>query len=468
MKRMAKVLVFFVVVLFPFKAGAGGRVTFDQVMDKVLHNSFDVKIAEKDIHISEASRKETVSLYYPTLKGKWNSEYIKDLTGGGGDLTSVGNSVFGEPTSYRNSYSLNAEWLLYDFGARENRMTFAQKDIKARSAAHSQCIRDVRLEALRIYTELLLISRELEVRKTLLGFQRDLVSASQRLQQAGMLLKVDMVDDMLNTIKTLNAMEALKGDLKKALHELSVLTRERYNSETIEIEGFPEIDTGPESFPVERAPEYRIYDLEIEKKQNELAVLKKDWLPRLDFYSGYIWYGKDASVYAHSIENVKEQNYIVGIAATISFFSGFKTRGQIEKVNLEIEKLKLEKDKKIAELTTKYQTTGETLTTLAEEITSRKEMIHNATEKLSMTERLMAEKVAGQKEFLNQKMELATEQWELHRAEIKIKSAGIQLILLSTGQINGNCSCLPGTDRQSQPDKPGFTNPEKRFRNFWR
>jgi outer membrane protein TolC len=116
---LAGVMAVFVLVFFPFKAGAGERIAFNEVMDKVVQNAFDVKIAAKDIHISEAGKKETLSLYYPTLKGKWNSEYIKDLSGSQGDLTSVGNSVFGEPTSYRNSYSLNAEWLLYDFGARK-------------------------------------------------------------------------------------------------------------------------------------------------------------------------------------------------------------------------------------------------------------------------------------------------------------------------------------------------------------
>ncbi|MDX9787446.1 MAG: TolC family protein [Desulfobacterales bacterium] len=402
-------------------------------MDKVIENSFDVAIAEKDIQISEAGKRETLSLYYPAIKGKWNSEYIRDLTGSDGDLTSVGNSVFGEPTSYRNSYTLNAEWLLYDFGARANKLAFAEKDIAARSVARIQSIRDIKLKALQLYTELLHISRELAAKKTLLGFQKELFFASERLQQAGMLFKVDMVDDMLNTIKTVNTIDELQGKLQKTLHELSLFTREPYQGENIEIGDFTEINTGREPFSEEKVPESRIYELEIEKKQNELAILKKSWLPRFDFYSGYIWYGKDTGSYVHSIENIQDQNYIIGISASFSFFSGFKTRARIEKVNFEIEKLKLEKDKNLYELTKRYRTTDQSVTTLAEEITSRKEMIHKTTEKLSMAERLMVEKVTGQKEFLNQKIELANEQLALQQAEININSARIRLMLLSTG-----------------------------------
>lgn len=434
MKKAPKAILLFLWVFFPLSAGAGERVTFDGVMDKVTRNAFDVKIAEKDIRISEASRKETLSLYHPALKGKWNSEYIKDLAGGAGDLTSVGNSVFGEPTSYRNSYSLNAEWLLYDFGARKNKRIYAEKDMAAKKAAHIQSIRDVQLETLRIYTELLLITRELDARKTLLGLQKELVSGSERLHRAGMLLKIDMVDDLLKTIKTVNAMEELNGRFQRTLHELSLFTRDAYKPDETEIGDFSEVETG-KAFSVEKAPEYRIHDLEIEKKKQELAILRKDRLPRVDFYSGYIWYGKDTGSFTDSMEKIKEQNYRVGISATFSFFSGFKTRAQIEKATVEVEKLQLEKDKKVYELTAQYQTTGQTVMNLAKEITSRKEMIQNTTEKRSMMERLSAQNIAGEKEVLQLKIELANEQWELQQAEIGIKSAKIQLMLLAT-EIN--------------------------------
>lgn len=427
----SKVTALFLLVFLTFHALAAERITFEAIMDKVTRNALDARIAEKDIRISEASRKETLSLYYPTLKGKWNSEYIKDLSDSNGDLTSVGNSVFGEPTSYRNSYSLNAEWLLYDFGAREERLSIAQKDIEARRAAHIQSIRDVQLKVLQLYTELLRISHELEARKMLLGFQKELVSVSERLQVAGMLLKVDMADDMLKTIKTVTAIEELKGRFQKTLLELSLFTKDTYKPEDIAIGDFSEIEKAL-PFIAEKAPEYRIYDLEIEKKKNELAILKKDWLPRFDFYSGYIWYGKDTSSYPQSIHNVKEQNYTVGIAATFSFFGGFKTSAQIEKTLFEIERLKLEKEKKMDELTKNYQSTGNAVATLAKEIAARKEMIQNAADKHNMTARLTAQKIAGEKELLHQKIELATERWELQRAEIEIKSAKIQQLLLST------------------------------------
>jgi hypothetical protein len=78
MKMAPKVVALFLLVLLPFHALAAERITFEAIMDQVTRNALDVKIAEKDIRISEASRKETLSIYYPTLKGKWNSEYIKD------------------------------------------------------------------------------------------------------------------------------------------------------------------------------------------------------------------------------------------------------------------------------------------------------------------------------------------------------------------------------------------------------
>lgn len=429
-----KLAALFLLVFFPLTAGAEEKIIFEQVIDWVTRNAFDVKIAEADIRISEASRKETLSLYHPTLKGKWNSEYIKDLTGNAGQITSVGNSVFGESTGYRNSYSLNAEWLLYDFGARENRLALTERDIEAQKTARTQSVRDVRLKTLQIYTELLQISCELEAKRTLLALQKELVSVSERLRQAGLLLKIDMVDDLLKTIKTLKEMEALNGRLRRSLHELSLFTRDTYESEDIEIEDFPETDPNRDPFFCrEKLPEYHFYSLEIEKKKNELAILQKDRLPRFDFYSGYIWYGKDAGSFPQSVQNIKEQNYMVGIAATIHIFGGFRTRAQIEKTALEIERLTLEKEKKIEELATKYRNTEEVLTNLSEEVNSRKEMIRHAADKLSMTERLTLQRVSGEKEVLIQKIELLNERTALQRAQIDMQSARIERMLLATG-----------------------------------
>lgn len=418
-------------LLIPVGGLAASNLSFNEVVEKAVKNTYDVRIAGVDIKISSVMREEALSLYYPSLSGRWNSEYVKDLANDASGITAVGNTVFGESTMYRNSFSLNASFGLYDFGTREMKVLAAGKNIEAKKTGLAQSVRDVKLKTAEIYTDLLLVSREMETKKELLDLYKDLALTKERLFFAGKIPKTDMVDEALKVVKTVDAIAGLRLKLKKSLEDLSVYTGEKYDGENIQLADLPEADFPKAEFKTEQLPEFKIYDLEIGKKEAELEILKNDRYPRFDFYSSYVWYGKDGSDYGRSIDEMESRNYLVGISATIPLFDGFKTSSQIQKAKLEIERLRLEKGKGIAEVMNRRTKLEETSRSLAEELKNRQEIVAGTEENLSMVSRLTAQKAAEYAELLNRKIELVHEKWEITRTKITQRSALLELQIFS-------------------------------------
>lgn len=417
--------------LIPEGGLAISTVSLDEVIDKAVKNTYDVRIAGLDIEISRAEREETLSLYYPSLNGRWNSEYVRELGNQSAGITYVGDTVFGESTMYRNSFSLNASYGLYDFGTREQKVLAAEKDVEERKTNLALSERDIKLKIVKIYTELLLVSRELEAKKESLALYKELALTKERLYLAGTIPKTDVTDEALKVVRTVDAVENLVLKLKKSLEDLSFYTGEKYESENIIMNDLPDKSGTKAGFAAENLPEFKIYDLEIEKKTAELKIIKNEWFPRFDLYSSYVWYGKDGSNYEQSVNGMESTNYVIGISGTLSFFEGFKTNVRIRRAGLEIERLRLEKEKGIAEAMNRHKKLEETSSALATELRNRQEIVAKAEENLSMVSRLSEQRVVEYGELLNRKIELLNDKWETAKTEITRRSALLELHIFS-------------------------------------
>ena len=82
-------------------------ISFEDVIEKAIANSYELKISDIDISLSKTIVKEMTSLYYPALNVRFNTEYLKDLAGGISGITAIGNSVLSDNTKYQDSLSLN-------------------------------------------------------------------------------------------------------------------------------------------------------------------------------------------------------------------------------------------------------------------------------------------------------------------------------------------------------------------------
>lgn len=87
----------------------------------------------------------------------------------------------------------------------------------------------------------------------------------------------------------------------------------------------------------------------IKEKQSEILFYEKEYLPNINFYSKYDFYGYDQKNYLNSIDDLRENSYRFGVNLSINLFDGFKTSSLKQKATLELKQLQvkydLEKDK---------------------------------------------------------------------------------------------------------------------------
>ncbi|MCX5814997.1 MAG: TolC family protein [Proteobacteria bacterium] len=420
-------------IVFPQPALPAQTLDFESVVEEALKNAHDVRISGLDIQISTSARKKAYSLYYPTLSAKWNSEYVKDLTGGTAQqVTAVGNTVVVENTMYQSLLSVAASYNLFDFGSTGKKVLIANKDVDVKRTIHNQSIRDIKLKVLSLYSDMLISFKEFESKKELLALYKELSLTKERLFNAGTISKLEMVDEALKVVKTVDAIENLKLKVKTLLQDISFYTGDKYDAEGLFVSDFAGYDEDFRGdFNAEKSPEAKIYNLEIEKKKAELEVLKNDQLPQFGLYSSYMLYGSDLNRYGDAVTSIKPRNYFVGISATWPLFEGFKTTADMEKATLEIERLKTEKNKKLAELTSRYNKTDEARRTYTGGIENQKEMVTKVQANLSMSERLVEQKVTEWVDFLNRKAELVNQRFELAKAIVTRVSAVKELNILA-------------------------------------
>ena len=341
------VIVFFILAYcMPLICFGAQALDYDEVIEKALQNAPDIKMSQFDIRISQSERKKFLSLYYPTISARWNTEYVKDLTSGQKQVNSIGSTVLVQNTMYQSSFMFIGAYNLFDFGVTRKKVFIADKDVDERRSAYTQSRRDITVKVLNTYTDLLTGFHELETKQELLTLYKDLALTKERLYEAGQISKIEMTDDAVKAVKVVDDIDNLKLKLKTLLEDLTFYTGERYEGENLKVNDFTEYEEDyADSFDVETTPEARIYDLEIKKKKAELQIIQRSLLPQLAAYSNYIWYGNHPSQIEMSAQNIQARNFIAGISITLPLFEGFKSNAEMEKVKLEMDRLTVEKEK---------------------------------------------------------------------------------------------------------------------------
>jgi outer membrane protein TolC len=402
------------------------------VLQAALKHSYDLRSSVLDIEISQAMLKETRSAYYPTLSARYNTQYTQNLTGGdASDVTTVGETVIPRNTYFQNAFSVSASWNLYDFGMRENKIVMAEKDIPLKQAVRVRTARETKIKVLDLYRDLQISLSELAFRKQLLQLYKELVVVEERLFSAGLLSKIEISNEAVRLVKTVDDIDNLNLKIASALQELSFHTGERYEQEGLTLSPIREKDVFL-SFNPAASPEYKIYALVLEKKQAEIAALRKEIrFPKFGLYSNYIIYGQDPSSYRSAYGDMTERSFYVGVVANIPLFDGFRNNTQLEKARLELRQLQVEKEKKLSELTSRYERLREQSRILGKTLHNQREALVVTENAAAMTDKLARLKITDDAQRLRKQIELVLQRCDLERAGILKAAASRELQIMT-------------------------------------
>lgn len=470
MRILISILITFLILTNTAKAET---LIFKNVLNKAASHSYDLKISEIDIKISDTEIKEAKSDYFPIISVNYNAQYDKDLTDGQSSLTSVGDSIVVNNTRYLNALSAGLQYNLFDFGVRRKKLNIAQKDKQQKQTSYEKNLRNLKLDVSGAYTKALLLNRELDSNEQLLSLNKTLFSMQENLFSSGVTRKTDLTDQALQVAVLINKIDNLKTEFKKALEDISYLTGEKYSVSAKILNLFDEEENivpislisnikpntrleikEPKDLNAEDISEYKEYQLEIEKKKAELSILKRQNLPQFKFLTNYYFYGTDKDNYFNSFSDMENRSLNFRVVSSLPVFDGLKNKAQRDKTKLEIERLNLERDKRVESVKSYYQKSYQEAVNANSQLENQEKTLELIDEKISMLERLNNEKLIDKISYLKQKIDLITQKLEYEKTRINCEAAAYRLkVLANSGEMPAKPQPLP------QPVKP--VNEEK-------
>ena len=437
-----------IIFLIGINTAKAETLVYKSVLEKAVKNSYDLKITEIDVKIAQTEIKEARSEYFPLVSLNYNSQYDKDLTNGTSSLTPVGDSIVTNSTRYLNALSAGLQYNLFDFGVRNKNLDIAKKGKLQKQTVYTQNFRDLKLNLSDAYTKTLLVSRELKTNEELLSLNKTLFSMYEKLYNSGTARKTDMTDQALKVAVLINKIDDLKTECKKNLSDISFYTKENYTTSAKILnlfddeEGIVNISNSNRSpiklkikesevLDINNLPEYKQYQLEIEKKKAELSMLKRQNLPQFRFTTNYYFYGTDKSNYFHTFGDMEDRSLTFRVSSVLPVFDGLKNQAQREKAKLEIERLALERDKKVESVKSFYEKAYDEAIYANQKLENQANALKLTEEKISMIEKLNKQQLIDKISYLKQKADLITQKFELEKTRINSEAAAYKLRILA-------------------------------------
>lgn len=158
---------FIVTIFFTFFASFASSVSsayadeldFETVRQRALENSFDVKISQTDIKISDTAIQGAKSEYYPKISTYFYSEYTKSLDGNN-QTVYIGNEVLYGNSVFQNSLSVGLSYNLFDFGIRGDKLKIAKSDKVSKIAQYNKIIRDTEIAVVEAYAKSFILYKQ--------------------------------------------------------------------------------------------------------------------------------------------------------------------------------------------------------------------------------------------------------------------------------------------------------------------
>lgn len=408
--------------------------SFSTIVTESLDQSYDLMLNATDVRLSHNEVKKVATDYLPQIRAQANLEYLKDLTNGQTPVAVVGTTTVPNTTRWQSLVYLNANYTVFDFGARGKLLNAARLHRDATYGYGQQHRRDIKLDVIEKYSSALTNYHALKAKEKILDLQRNIFQMKKRLNIAGRIGKVEVADAGTELAKTFSEIYDLKQALVTDLQALSVYTHHSYDVEKIEITPFETPSNNSQYvFTVELAPEYRIYNAEINRKKNELAALKAQRYPVISVYSNFYMYGYDRNGLNQTFRNFQGRTISGGISASLPIFDAFKNKLEREKKELEIKRIGIERDKKLWELQEQHGKITSAVAMYSKQVQSREKLLAEDAEKVVMAKRLSDHELVEKTQYLAKQTELIEYELELDKTRIQQIASIKKLQALSEG-----------------------------------
>jgi len=309
-------------------------IDFWNLLDLALINATGIILKKHDIKITEENLDIIRSQYYPNLSLGYAGEYYHGFSGTA--KTGVGGTYYPSTSEYRDSLSLNVNHELYRFGATDLKVKIGEKDVALVKKELELQAEDISQRLLGTYTSALRAQNTIKYKQRIKSVQEDILEKKWRLYKSGQVAKIVLAKDQLSLVKLEKEIAQQKLTFMRAIKEIEKLANITIDASRSKFAMLEPKNIKVKSFEESAGAKY--LKLQIEKKLHELELVRKDYLPAVYASGEYVMLGSDKALF-ESINDLKRNNWDVGLNIQWNLFNGYKTNKTIDKIKYELKKL---------------------------------------------------------------------------------------------------------------------------------
>ncbi|MCG8632521.1 MAG: TolC family protein [Desulfobacterales bacterium] len=392
--------------------------TFKQVLQDGLYNSFDSRIIREEIRAATKGVEEVRADLYPKMSIRFGNEYVH-VFNENNDLTSVGDAILTDDASgYKHSLIATAQYTLFDFGVKELNLEHAQGKADIAQVREKQIRMETQIKLLELYTEGLKLQEQIEAMKRICRAREKIFRMTGRLQKAGVSGQDDLGNTALDLARSFSRLEDLRTDFHNLLEKVSFYTQRFYPREDLVLEDFTPAEIDDNHLDIGSNPEIAILDLKIANKRTELLIAKRSKYPVFNLYGDCRQFGSDENSYFNSLTDLQTSDGSITLYVEYPLFDGFKRQAKEQRLYHELAGLRLEKHKKEAELKQEFTMALNHLNSANRTRGHRLNHGSRIDEQKILKSRLADQKQGNPIEFHNQMIKLTQNQLELDLEQI--------------------------------------------------
>lgn len=433
--KLKAILALYVCMTLPICAIEQSQsINFESIQKKAIEHSYDLKIADYEVLISKTGITLAHSEYFPKLNFMAGTEYTKnfrDITDS--TIMSVGDAFINPYTRYQSVLGITLSYNVFDFGVRRGKLDMAKSDVIIKELEEKEALQELKLNLIDSYTKVAVTKKQIDLYDEILALELKNLEMMKRLYNAHEISKTELNDEEVKVSEIKKTITELTQIYAETLTMLSFYTGEDYYPNSLEVAEMKMVSINPLEYPdYTQSLKWKLFEKEINKKEAELKVQKRNNYPKVTAYSRYYIYGSNNSSYPESLKGIEPSNFTIGGNVTMPVFDGFQNHANIERVSLELQQLCIKRDKAIAEWMTRLATLRSNhvyLTTLIEE---NEKALKELSDKEKSQTRLANKKIISPIELNNAKIELLKEKIEYEKNKTTLISITNGIELLTT------------------------------------
>ena len=320
-------------------------IDFEELKNHMLENSKQLQIKKYDVDISNEDLNIVNSDAYPSLSVGYNIENSESLTNNI-NSTSVGDNNLSNDTLKKSYSYLSLNYNLYSFGRLEDKRQNQKHLITASKFEYCLEFKDLSLKLLEHYNNILNNQTKAAYLSKIIEEKNKIYKYKEKLFDSGNITRLDVTKSAIEVADLYSQISDNQKEFKNLLNQIVLITNHPlvdkvyFNPLTIS-------NINPQN-EFENSVNAKTLESQIKAKISEVSLYEDDYLPNLNFYSKYDFYGYDKDSYQQSFDEMRENSYKFGLSLSLNIFNGFKTSSQKEKALLQLKQLQtkydLEKD----------------------------------------------------------------------------------------------------------------------------